>query len=373
MPGTENKPAQPRCATPASVFGSRAMKHALVLAVLLCAACSDDERSGAAEPDSGAPSCVEPAAPDAAVPKPSPAEIEFSVVNPLPSGEQILFNDWNPMPNTLHAIRPDGSQEITVFRAYRIWSLGSSHDGKTLAFACGDSQQKQNYGIDLGDAIQHTWLFDIASQSASVFAWGNLNDECHEFTRSGDALWVCRRWNFSDQGTFEGYQLARLSLPCGELSLPTSPADNQLELSPRPTPDESALYFTIVEIAAGKQTRRIVRQALPAGEPELVRESATLMALSPDGTRLLFSDHSQAGALFVSGLDGSELVKVASDGGTNAVWSPDGSRIAYLWSETQICSHVQIVLADGSQADAPERVRDCGNAFITELAWLSVP
>jgi hypothetical protein len=349
------------------------MKHALVLAVLLCVACSEDDGGAVSDGGAGAPGCSEPAAPDAAVPRPTPAEIQFAAQNPLPSGEQILFNDWNPMPNSLRSIRPDGSGELELFRAYRLWSLGASHDGKTLAFACGDPQQEQNYGLSLGDAIQHTWLYDVATQSASVFAWGNLNDECHAFTQADDALWICRRWDFSDQGTFKGYQVARLSLPCGELTLPTSPAQNQLELGPRPTPDESALYFTIVEIAAGKQTRRIVRQALPGGQPELVREAATLAALSPDGTRLLFSDHTQAGALFVSQLDGSELVEVASDGGTSAVWSPDGSRIAYLWSESQSCSHVQSVLADGSQAGSPLRVRDCGDAFITDLAWVSVP
>lgn len=64
---------------------------------------------------------------------------------------------------------------------------------------------------------------------------------------------------------------------------------------------------------------------------------------------------------------------MASRNGTSAVWSPDGSKVAYLWGETMGCSHIEVVLADGSQADAPVRVRDCGNSFVTELAWVVRP
>ena len=65
-----------------------------------------------------------------------------------------------------------------------------------------------------------------------------------------------------------------------------------------------------------------------------------------------------------------EAVKVATHPGTEANWSPDGTKIAFLWGETQSCNHIEIVAADGSEADAPFRVRDCGPAFITELEWI---
>jgi Tol biopolymer transport system component len=251
--------------------------------------------------------------------------------------------------------------------------LGASDDGKTLAFACGDPSQEQNYGITLGDAIQHTWLYDVATASASVLSWGNLNDECHTFSASGDALWVCRRANFTASGSADNYRIAKLSLPCGETELPTAPSATELELHPRPSADGSTLYYTLITIAAGQQSRGIMRKALPDGAPELIRPSATLAQLSPDGTRLLFADHTQAGALVTTRLDGTDPIKVASHAGTNASYSPDGSRIAYLWDETQTCHHIEVVLADGSQADTPTKLRDCGSAFITELAWLNVP
>ena len=70
---------------------------------------------------------------------------------------------------------------------------------------------------------------------------------------------------------------------------------------------------------------------------------------------------------------GSSVVKVASVDGTDAVWSPDGSKIAFLWSATQSCNDINVVAADGSQADAPVVVRPCGSSFITKLAWFTNP
>ena len=375
-----------RCATPTSVLGSAAMK-AWVLGALLLAACSSDDGGGGAGGTAGAAGAggsdagVDAAAGSAGVDagndsglaEPTPADIQFGAGQPLPSGESILFNDWNPQPNTLHAIRPDGTGESLVFSAYRIWSLGASHDGKTLAFACGDPLQEQHYGVAIGDAIQHTWLFDVATQQASVFAWGNLNDECHAFSANDDAIWVCRRWDFTPEAQYQGYQIAKLPLASGTPEFVTSPTAAQLELHPRPSADGSTLYYTLITISGGKQTRAIMKLALAGGTPEVVRTDATLNELSPDGTRLLFADHTEAGAMHTMTTAGTDVVKVSSHAGTNGVYSPDGTKIAYLWDETQTCHHVEVVAADGSEADTPFKARDCGSAFITELAWISVP
>lgn len=366
-------------------MGSSRAGSMVVLLSLVAAGCGSEESSPGASSGGGAGSgggggaagsvgACEPKQfpPAGAFPEPSPADIQFTVTNPLPAGEQILFNDWNPLPNALHSIRPDGSGEIEVLRAYRLWSLGASGDGRRFAFACGDPNQEQNYGLSLGDAIQHTWLYDVATQGASVLSWGNLNDECHQFAAAGDALYVCRRADFTQGGAPPPYRIARLSLCDGIVEHPTSPEPSQLELHPTPDATETTLYYTLIEIAAGQQTRRIVAMPLAGGAPSVVRESATLAALSPDGSRLLFADHLQGGALYTSALDGSSPTRVASHAGTSAVYSPDGSRIAYLWDETSTCHHIETVAADGSQADTPVRVRDCGTSFITALAWLTV-
>jgi hypothetical protein len=343
-------------------------------------ACSDDtsEPPRTQDPpvsrDAGLPACAH-AFEAGELAEPMPEDVQFSLTNPLPTGEQILFNDWNPIPNVLHSIRPDGTGETEILRVYRIWSLAASNDGKTLAFSSGDPLQEQHYGITLGDAIQHTWLFDVATSRAKVLAWGNVNDECHTFSAQDDRLWLCRRSGFGPGPDFDhkSYHLATISPEDCTLSFPTSPADGQLELHPRPAPDGSALYYTLIDIVGASQRRRIVKKKLPDGEIETLRENANLSQLSPDGTRLLFSDYGQEGKLMSMNLDGNDVIKVADRAGTSAVYSPDGSRVAYLYSTSQSCSHVEIVAADGTLAGAPKRIRECGTAFITDLAWLSAP
>ena len=71
-----------------------------------------------------------------------------------------------------------------------------------------------------------------------------------------------------------------------------------------------------------KLTDRAVRQLEPPGG-----------VWSPDGSRIAYIDGD--GALFVAGADGASPAKVADDVSDDWVWPPDGSRIAYIdwvWS-----------------------------------------
>ncbi len=382
------------CATRKVVLGSAAMRNAGVCVCLMFAlsGCGSSDSDGAAAggggsagaggsggqlTDSGTDGAVEDAGSDAiaegGVPQPLPEDIGFSAESPIPSGEQLLFNDWNPQPNLVLSIQPDGTGETPIFSAYRVWSMGVSHDTNTIAFACGDPLQEAHYGLTLGDAIQNTWLYDVGAQTASVLSYGNINDECHAFSADDAHIYVCRRYDFMTDNTNHTYRLGRLQSSDGAFEYLGPDLPNELELHPQPTADESAVFYTIVEVSGGKQTRRIMKKALPDGTPELVRMDASAGALSPDGTRMVFADTTQQSQLFVMNVDGSNVVKVATHPGTNPAWSPDGTKIAFLWSETNGCNHIETVLADGSQADAPFRVRDCGSAFVTDLAWIVRP
>lgn len=313
---------------------------------------------------------------DGSVSKPEPADISFKPVGPIPPGEQLLFNDWNAAPNAVLSMKPDGSGETKIFEANRVWSMGVSKDASKIAFACGDPLQKEHYGIEIGDAIQHTWVYDGASQTAAVLAWGNINDECHGWSPKNDSLVVCRRRDFTPTGENKTYRIARLSAATGAsewLGIGQDATPTSMELHPQLSADEGTLYYTLIQVAGGKQARSIMKKTLPGGSPAVVRASASGGVLSPDGTRLLFADTAQKSALFSMKLDGSDVVQVATRNGTNATWSPDGKKIAYLWGETQGCSHIEVVLADGSQADTPVRVRDCGSTFVTDLAWVVKP
>lgn len=329
--------------------------------------------SSTAGTDSGTGGTLADSGPDGFVPEPTSSDIQFSSTNPLPSGEQLLFTDWNASPNKLSSIKPDGTGELEIFRAYRLWALGASHDTNAIAFACGDPLQLEHYGLNLGDAIQNTWLYDSNNQTAKILSYGNINDECHTFSSTDQSIYVCRRYDFQPDNSNHTYRLGRISLGDGSFEFfgPDLPAE--LQLHPQPVADESALFYTIIEVQNGSQKRRIAKKSLPDGTPELVKQDASSAVLSPDGTKLVFADTTQQSQLFRMDADGTNVIKVASHNGTSVAWSPDGTRVAYLWSETSSCTHIEIVKADGSEANTPFRVRDCGTAFVADLAWIDRP
>lgn len=310
-------------------------------------------------------------------PKPTPADIMYAPVNAIPSGQQLLFSDWAASPNTVSRILDDGTEEQVVFKAFRVWSMGATPDGATIAFACGDPKQKEHYGLELGDAIQHTWLYDAASQNAQVLSYGNLNDECHHFNADASKLYVCRRYDFQllpgPQYVNKGYQLGRLTVADGSFEFLTPEPQNRFELNPTPLGDESTLLFTQIDIAGGAQARQIMKLEVATDTRTQVVNNATLGGLSPDGQRILYRNHNDGGKLYVADVDGQNPIKITSTAATDGTWSPDGSRVAYLFGETQACSHIEIVKADGSEADSPKRVRNCGSQFITGLAWIDRP
>lgn len=292
---------------------------------------------------------------------------------PLPSGESLLINDWNASPNTVSAMTTDGATTTKIFEAYRVWSMGATATGDTIAFACGDPNQKQHYGIDVGDAIQHTWLYDDASMTAKVLAWGNLNDECHTFGALKKNLYICRRYDFQPDGSSKGYRLARLDLATGAPEWLSPDDPNLFGLDPQPFADEKSMLFRAIKIMGAMQSPAIDREALPPGASMLVRDKAGAPVLSPDQTRYAYADYTDKGAIYASDLDGKNVVKIATEHGDHVSFSPDGTRVAFLVFDNNAgCSHVDVAKVDGSQADAPVRLRDCTKTmdFVTELAWI---
>ena len=380
------------------MIGSRRCALVAVTALTLVACGSDESKDsssgaggtggvdGAAPMDggagiagqAGAPTDGGAGAPDGGpIPDPTPQEVQFEAVAPLPAGEQILFNDWNPLPNAVFSMQPDGSGAAEVFRVYRVWSMAVSRAGDRVAFSSGDPMQEERYGIALGDAIQHTWIYDRAAETIELVASGNINDECHSFGPGDTSIFVCRRYDFTPEGDHKGYRIGRIDLPSRDFTFLTAEVPLELALSPQATNDGSELYYSIVVITPpSTQVNTLYKQALPAGTPEVVRMDASRPVLSPDGTRYIFTNHADNRALYTSKLDGSETIKVASEAGTEARWSPDGSRIAYLSNDLMSsCSHIDAVASDGSEADTPTRLRDCSvtGEFITELAWVALP
>ncbi len=322
--------------------------------------------------------------------EPTPESIEFEALGALPTGEQILFNDWNAFPNTVSTMAPDGGAAAPVFAAYRVWSMGVSPDGSTIAFSSGDPDQVEHFGITLGDAIQHTFLYDAATETATNLTQGNINDECHHFSDDGERLYLCRRYDThcvpdeEQQIGFwvsDGYRVGRVELASGELEFLTPESDEVYTLALQPDAEEATGIFQWIDIATN--TWSIRRLTLEGGEVELIHDEAGFPVLSPDGTRFLYRDFTDQGSLWSGSVAGGDDVLVADRQGSNARWSPDGTRVVYLIADADDdgdghpdvanCDHVEVVAADGSEADAPTRIRDCydSDEYITELAWIT--
>ena len=304
---------------------------------------------------------------------PTPEDIGSMALAPVPTGEQILFNDWS-VPDRIKSMAPDGSGVVDVFQTFRVWSMGVSQAGDRVAFACGDPEQEAHYGLTIGDAIQHTWLYDMDSETIEVAAYGNLNDECHHFSPSDDAVYVCRRYDFTPDGMFSGYRVGRIELPSFDFTW-VAAREADFTLNPTVSPDGNTLWWT--RIALPSQARTIETVALPDGGPTVWRSDAHRPALSPDGQQIVFADINDMSRLYVTDVNGTGTpVQVSDVAGTKPTWSPDGTRIAYvLWDDAAVCAHVEIVMADGSTATTPDRIRDCSQTGeqITQLAWFVRP
>lgn len=305
--------------------------------------------------------------------EPGPDDVMFEALGPVPEGESILFNDWNPIPNELNAIAPDGTGETNILRVYRIWSMAVSADVSTIAMSTGDPDQEEHYGITIGDAIQPTFIYDVATQEADNLTFGNINDECHRFGASGDTLYLCRRYDFDAEGASNGYRIGKVDIATKAFEWLTEEEDDFFTLHPEPNDDETSLYFTRIPVPTGDRT--IVSSPLPdLGQETLVRSKAGTALLSKGGTRLLFQDYSQMGSLVALDLETDETVLIAQGPGVSTGrWSPDGANIVYLRDdETQPCSHIHVAPSDGSQPEGT-RIHDCveSGRFITELEWVS--
>jgi hypothetical protein len=338
-------------------------------------------------PVAEASSCTPEAGPydGGAYPLPTPTSIQFTAKAALPSGEQIVYNDWGVEPNTVNSLSPSGAK-TEVFDVYRAWSLGVSHDGKSIAFSCGDPDQQADFGLQIGDSIQQTWIYDAASQAIRLVAHGNINDECHTFGPGDTTLWVCRRYDFEEtgdggnlMGTNKGYRIGWIDLATQDFAFLTADDSGPgiYALYPQPTADGAGFYYSTTQDLSATQTKStLLYQPVCGGTTTTVHADARAPALSPDGTRYVYADETSAGELHVSSVDGKTDVLITHDPGTNPAWSPDGTRVAYLFYDNAAgCSHIEWVKSDGSSLGNPTRVRDCmgSGEFITQIAWFVAP
>src|ERR671931_358519 len=143
----------------------------------------------------------------------------------------------------------------------------------------------------------------------------------------------------------------------------------------------AATLIVVARAAAAPGNGRIAYEAggsmyaidAAAGAPALLR-AGYLPAFSPDGARIAYAE-TPAGSISVANADGSDPGSVATDHFlSELVWSPDGTRIAYISGSYSAGFAVSVAKANGSgfsvvsedaSADAPPSWSPDG----TELAF----
>lgn len=340
----------------------------------------------------GAMNCGEPSAPvnpdagvvdamlDGGPSAPTAASIMFAAGAKLGAGSYLVFNDWSKDPNSVWAVAVGdvGGARTELFRANRVWSLGTKADGSAMLFAAHDDQQEAHFGVTLGDSIQNTFLFDAASQQVRAVAWGNINDECHTFTPDGLATFVCRRYDFTSAGTFSGWRLAKVRLADGVAEYVRAEQTRDFELSPQPLSNQRLLFELRSKPPASNSA--IYVRDLTTGVETKVFDQASRPVLAPDGHHITMLNHADGRKLYIADLDAptAPLRAVpASAGAADVVWAPDGNSLFYtVFDSANSCDHIERINLLGTPAPTPERLRDCvshNHEFITKMFWVTVP
>jgi len=200
----------------------------------------------------------------------------------------------------------------------------------SIAFSSGDPEQEAHYGVTFGDAIQHTFLYDVATETAENLTRGRINDECLVFSDDGERLYLCRRSDFQQQGAELSntlYHPVRIDRATGVEEVLLAPQDDVMALQLQPDADEATALLTWIVIPPSPRAEHSIRRLdLETDEVTMLREDAGAPVLSPDGTRYLFADYTQQGTLWSSDLDGPDPVPVVPTNVPRRGWSPGGSR-----------------------------------------------
>ncbi len=300
----------------------------VLLVGVLATSCGDDDNSaGDAEATTTAPSSAatpaSSASPESTPPDTSPGTLLMS-----------SFDESTHSFLETFTIRPDGSDRHDIPMPGPEGGGNWSHSGGEIAVMTERNDRRIGTAIISPDgAVQR--VLDIDDPT--------LNLVCTVWSPDDERL-ACEGWDDNDEtrtGIYtvrssDGRKLARLTHPdAGQVDFPGDFSPDGSRLLFKRTHEEDPGPLLEVSSNGGEPT--------PVGD-SLVEDPGRY---SPDGDTILTSS---GGSLLLLDLDGQVQADIAEDGAFlfGAVWSPDGSRIAFSRAVGGPFSDVYTSLPDGT-------------------------
>lgn len=291
-----------------------------------------------------------------------------------PDGTAVLIGSARtsaPLPYVrLWSISLEGGlpEPLPIPRAY---SGTYSPDGGRVAyeefptaFLTGDQNKTSQWRHYRGGRTHPIRVMDLADHSVQTLPWTSSNDT--------DPMWVGDRIFFlSDRN--HTVNVFAYSVTTGEVEQLTHHDDFDV-MSASAGPDalvyEQAGYVHLLDPGSG-ESRRLhidVDADLPWTRPrfESVVSMVRNMALSPTGVRAAFEARGEI--LTVPSAEGDTRNLTRSPGvhDRSPVWSPDGTRIAWLSDES---GEYRLVLADPLGLEEPRSVELPGTSYFSGPRW----
>jgi Tol biopolymer transport system component len=294
--------------------------------VLSLAGCADGDFRGAGEGTAATQDSSSSAPPS-----------QSATASALPG--RLLFSRFNELSHTFlstHTSRPDGTDEVDVAMPGPEGGGRWSRSGARIAVMTVLADERIGTAVITADGtVERVLAIPDASLNLVCTVWS-----------PDDSRLACEAWDESDPSRAGIYSVS--ASDGADLIRLTTPPPDTFDLPGDYSPDGTRVLFK--RATGGAEAAGVLMAVgVTGGDPQLVSDTPVEDPgrYSPDGTIILTSDGAH---LLLIGTAGDLVSEIAEDGADlfGAVWSPDGSHIAFSRGASGPFADLYTSLPDGT-------------------------